>query len=147
MLTLKTISVSSPGCTAADVAHNSNIFPVLLGTKQTQLRKLESSSSSVAVFGQQMERLVEKLSQPSVQNRFSATPRGPLGALVTVRDANYIDIVQYVLRNVMSDFVVNSQEDARLLNGYIKHCFTGNSRPPSVHVIRFRDVSRLNRKL
>eukprot|EP00033_Pygsuia_biforma_P001930 GCRY01002152.1.p1 GENE.GCRY01002152.1~~GCRY01002152.1.p1 ORF type:complete len:1072 (+),score=363.11 GCRY01002152.1:220-3435(+) len=86
--------------------------------EQRLKRELEEmtkmGNNRYGVFGREIVALLKAIQ--ANQTRFNHTPIGPIGLHVKVTDPEWIEALEYHLRNVLSSFIVFSKQDEALLN-------------------------------
>lgn len=103
-----------------------------------EIRRLQSSRKDrLEAFGQWMPRLVAALQQN--QSRFRKLPKGPIGALVKLKDYRWATAVEQVVgyRNLIS-FVCDNHEDEATLKRLVNENTRDVRGPrPDIIVSRF----------
>ncbi|XP_028158970.1 structural maintenance of chromosomes protein 6-like [Ostrinia furnacalis] len=81
-----------------------------------QLRELESrGNDSLAVYGNNMAELCQRVKQAVARGEFSAPPRGPIGSYLKVKDKKWGGVLEHIIGGSLTSFCVNSPEDSRKL--------------------------------
>ncbi|KAL0851564.1 hypothetical protein ABMA28_007351 [Loxostege sticticalis] len=81
-----------------------------------QLRELESrGNDSLAVYGNNMVELCQRIKQAVARGEFSAPPRGPIGSYLKVKDKKWGGVMEHIIGGSLTSFCVNSPEDSRKL--------------------------------
>jgi chromosome segregation ATPase len=74
-----------------------------------------ASKDKLSAYGNSMSQLLQEIKHLYKQKRFSEMPRGPIGSYIEVPDANYRQVVENILGNLLTSFVVNNDNDRQLL--------------------------------
>ncbi len=110
----------------------------VLKSSEERLRDLQSSrNDKLLVFGAWMRPLVNAIAQNS--QRFRKQPKGPIGALIGLRDYRWAQCVEAILgRRFLYSFITDNQEDDRTLKNLMKQVLRGRQGfPPDTFVSRF----------
>lgn len=76
------------------------------------------------LFGVKMPKFVQRIEEEWRRKRFRQKPRGPIGACITLKDANMAVPVECAIRSHISAFVVDNHEDMKLLSQLRSSVFT-----------------------
>ncbi|XP_039263379.1 structural maintenance of chromosomes protein 6-like isoform X2 [Styela clava] len=89
------------------------------------LKSLTSDRKNrLQLFGVKMPRFVQRIEEEWKKKRFRLKPRGPIGACITLKDANMAVPVESAIRSHISAFVVDNHEDMKLLSQLRSSVFT-----------------------
>lgn len=103
-----------------------------------QLRELEErGSSSLAVYGESMVRLVAAVNNATAKGMFSEAPRGPIGAYLKVKDKKWSSTLEHMLGGSIQTFCVNTAEDSRRLFELMSQVYPDGVRKPAVTCSKF----------
>ncbi|XP_068626788.1 structural maintenance of chromosomes protein 6 isoform X1 [Battus philenor] len=109
---------------------------VLRQLKQ-QLRELESrGGDSLAVYGNNMVELCQRVRQAADKGHFSAPPRGPIGHFLKLKEKKWGGAIEHILGGSIQSFCVNTSEDSRKLFEIMGQVY-GKSAKPSVTCSQF----------
>lgn len=75
---------------------------------------------TLSIYGQSSSRLLKELDSLHKQGRFTQLPRAFLGRYIEVPERKYRLAVETILRNVLTAFIVNCDQDRLLLNEVLK---------------------------
>ncbi|KAJ0182787.1 hypothetical protein K1T71_002156 [Dendrolimus kikuchii] len=102
-----------------------------------QLRELESrGNDSLAVYGNNMVELCQRVSQAVARGEFSAPPKGPVGAYIKVKERKWGGALEHIIGGSIKSFCVNTPEDSRKLFEIMGQVY-GNAAKPSVTCSKF----------
>ncbi|XP_039757145.1 structural maintenance of chromosomes protein 6 isoform X2 [Pararge aegeria] len=102
----------------------------LLKQSQQKLRELESrGSESLAVYGASMVELCRRVRAADEQGHFSATPRGPIGQFIKVKEQRWDGVLEHIIGGLMRSFCVNTAEDSRKLFRIMDQVWRGGNKP------------------
>ncbi|CAH2256724.1 jg10957 [Pararge aegeria aegeria] len=97
---------------------------------QQKLRELESrGSESLAVYGASMVELCRRVRAADEQGHFSATPRGPIGQFIKVKEQRWDGVLEHIIGGLMRSFCVNTAEDSRKLFRIMDQVWRGGNKP------------------
>ncbi|ODM88865.1 Structural maintenance of chromosomes protein 6 [Orchesella cincta] len=94
-------------------------------TRKRSITALSSKANKYAAFGKEMETLMAKI-EANMQ-RFTKRPRGPLGALIRVKDPKYAGLIEVILGQNLHSFVVDNLRDCSLLTELIDSTYREGS--------------------
>lgn len=87
-----------------------------------------------------MPRLIERIEQLTKQGKFSKLPRGPLGRYIEVREQKFRDSVENVLSNLLISFMVNTDQDRKMLEKLSKDEFPQS---PRLNIITTKFIDKV----
>ncbi|XP_041978694.1 structural maintenance of chromosomes protein 6 [Aricia agestis] len=95
-----------------------------------QLRELESrGNDSLAVFGERMVELCERVKGAVKRKEFSQPPRGPIGQYLKVKEKKWGGALEHILGGSIQNFCVNTPEDSRKLFEIMGQVYGSGAKP------------------
>ncbi|XP_071562380.1 structural maintenance of chromosomes protein 6-like [Temnothorax nylanderi] len=84
----------------------------------------QQSDNALSVFGPNIPRLLKRIEEECKKKRFKEKPRGPIGAFIKLKDADWVPAVEsFFGYRFLSSFCVDNGQDAKLLNSIMKEIF------------------------
>lgn len=95
-------------------------------TKREILTLNSNASNKYAVFGPDIQKFVAQI-EASI-HKFRKRPRGPLGACFSVKDPQYVALIEGILWNHLHTFVVDNARDLQTLKEIMGTVYNGRDR-------------------
>uniref|UniRef100_A0A8C0G7B6 Structural maintenance of chromosomes protein 6 n=1 Tax=Chelonoidis abingdonii TaxID=106734 RepID=A0A8C0G7B6_CHEAB len=110
-----------------------------LDSKQRQLKELaDSKTNRLKRFGQHMPVLLEEIEGAYRKGHFKHKPIGPLGAFISLKDAELTLAVETCLKSLLQAFCCDNHHDERMLQTLMSKFYSSGYRPQII-VSRFRN--------
>ncbi|XP_030411243.1 structural maintenance of chromosomes protein 6 isoform X1 [Gopherus evgoodei] len=110
-----------------------------LDSKQRQLKELaDSKTNRLKRFGQHMPVLLEEIEGAYRKGHFKHKPIGPLGAFISLKDAELTLAVETCLKSLLQAFCCDNHHDERTLQTLMSKFYSSGYRPQII-VSRFRN--------
>nr|XP_042704630.1 structural maintenance of chromosomes protein 6 isoform X2 [Chrysemys picta bellii] len=110
-----------------------------LDSKQRQLKELtDSKTNRLKRFGQHVPVLLEEIEDAYRKGHFKHKPIGPLGAFISLKDAELTLAVETCLKALLQAFCCDNHHDERTLQTLMSKFYTSGYRPQII-VSRFRN--------
>ncbi|XP_077668624.1 structural maintenance of chromosomes protein 6 isoform X1 [Eretmochelys imbricata] len=110
-----------------------------LDSKQRQLKELtDSKTNRLKRFGQHVPVLLEAIEDAYRKGHFKHKPIGPLGAFISLKDAELTLAVETCLKSLLQAFCCDNHHDERTLQTLMSKFYPSGYRPQII-VSRFRN--------
>uniref|UniRef100_A0A674IE74 Structural maintenance of chromosomes protein 6 n=1 Tax=Terrapene triunguis TaxID=2587831 RepID=A0A674IE74_9SAUR len=110
-----------------------------LDSKQRQLKELtDSKTNRLKRFGQHVPVLLEEIEDAYRKGHFKHKPIGPLGAFISLKDAELTLAVETCLKSLLQAFCCDNHHDERTLQTLMSKFYPSGYRPQII-VSRFRN--------
>ncbi|XP_076756685.1 structural maintenance of chromosomes 6 isoform X2 [Xylocopa sonorina] len=104
--------------------------------REIHVRK-KYSDNALAVFGQNIPRLLRRIDEGYSSGQFKEKPRGPLGAYIKMKDPAWAPAVENFLgAGTFCTFCVDNSHDAKILNAIMQEIYL-NERTPQIICSKF----------
>jgi len=96
--------------------------------------------NKLQLFGRQMPEFVQKIQEACKRGNFKKEPRGPIGSLVTLRDPTLAVPVECAIGSLLTAFVVDNHNDAKVLEKIRNSVFQAQERARiTIYTMKFAD--------
>lgn len=97
------------------------------------IRNLQASKTNILQrYGTNMPRLLQSIDSAVRARKFKRPPKGPLGALLKLRDPQWDLATESCLRMALRAFLCDNDQDARVLRGLMAQVMGNERKPPII---------------